>query len=259
MQGKHSRISGNRPNLMPGEFGVNLADKLLFLRGKGRVISVPMEQVAAMSAPPKGFLGAPLTFDAQGKAVIDEAMAPAALVDGKYHVDPVLGVGEYGVPGVSLVPAAPGLFSVGADVLLIERFYVASEGLRLSEVAFHSQGGGGMIRFGLAQDDGVFLTISTQTNPPAGLVTAALNHPLAVGWHRLYLWTSGGLTLKQLRALRPSEPIDLTTATPMFTQRTYGPPGDYTVANLPPMLIQSSDTAPTPGDLRCMVLRWTLA
>lgn len=261
MQGKHSRTSGNWPNLLPGEFGVNLADKALFLRAGGKKVLIPVEQVEASAAPPPGAPGAPLVSTEDG-AFIDESLMPLGVIDGKVHTDlRDMRIDELSIPGVTIGTASDEpVFLLPAEQMLIEPFYVASEGFMLHRMAFNPPNGSGPVKFGITRPDGTPVRQQAPSSTQAGFASSDWNpFLLPVGWYFAYLWTSADLQLRSLKTYRPNRGFDLSAGAPIFVNRRFGTAGDYNFNTpLPLIEVVSTETSDQPVEDRCFTFRWTL-
>lgn len=256
MQGKHSRTPGNWPNLTPGEFGVNLADRVFFMRSGGKKIRVPMEAVAVQSGPPAGTVGAPMISTGADYA-LDDSRVPVNSVNGRIRSDPPPPPGGYGLPSRVIEPAADAV--LGAQQMLIEPFYVASDDFVLRRIAFCSIGETeGVVRMGLAALGGAKMMTTQFVSPPEGVHALNANLPLAKGWWMLFLWSEGDLPLKQVRTLRHNQGFDLVNGMPAFVSRRLGTPADYSQIEPITIAITQRETSPEPGEPRAMMMQWTL-
>lgn len=218
LQNKHSATPGARPHLLPGQVGHNTADRLLHLRVEGRPEAIHLPAATNGVAPPQGPAGAPLARK-DGVLVWDADLAPLAIVDGATIVDRP--TGGFAVPGLVL-DGAPEETTLPPETILIEHFYVASDALRLTEVAAWMGGGNGAVRLGLFDAAGRLVFSHLDSTPVTGaMLRAALNTRLPRGEYRAYLWSQGERTVRRLNAWRVGQGYD-----------SYGPGG-------PPRFIQS--------------------
>lgn len=258
IQNKHSTTPGARPHLLPGQVGHNTADRKLHLRVEGRPEAIHLPAAVNGVAPAQGAKGAPLTRK-DGALVWDSALAPLADVDGVTSVDGRMG--GFAVPG-QVLDGDPEDVVLPPETILFERFYVASDVLRLTAAAVWLAAGDGAVRIGLydAADRLVFSHLEASPASDA-MMRITLNTLLPRGEYRAYLWTQDERTVRRLNAWREGQGFD-----------TYGPGG-------PPRFIQSrratgafldgvflndfltpleAEYAATAGEKRSVLFQWRL-
>lgn len=258
MRGKFSLISGRAPNLMPGQWGVNLADAILFMRAAGKMLWVRINDIIQQSAPAKGALGAPLRQGANGYEIAAE-LAPLGAVNGAIHVDAPPTLNQNLIPGVSILVAATP-YAIAPDTLLIEPFYVASEDFVLTRLAFFQTTADlTTIKFGIATAAGVILIEDNMAMQTIGMNGTDITLPLAPGHYHAFLWSDDPLNLRSFKTTRTSQSFTLDGAgQPIFTRRRFGASGAYKLTALPAIIVTSADTTAEPGEDRCLFLQWNI-
>lgn len=258
IQNKHSSTPGARPHLLPGQVGHNTADRKLHLRVDGRPEAIHLPAAVNGIAPTQGPIGAPLTRRA-GDLVWDPSLTPLAVVDGAIAVD--LPQGGFAVPGL-LLDGPPVDVDLPAETILFERFYVASDAIRLTEVGVWSAQGAGAIRVGLYDAEDRLIFSHIEADPPVGaMLRLPLNTVLPRGAYRAYLWTQAERMVRRLNGWRVGQGFDAYGAggPPRFIQ-SHRATGDFlngVFLNdfLTPL---EAEYAPEPGEKKAVWFQWAL-
>ncbi len=255
-QFKHSRVAGARPNLTPGEIGVQLADGVLYIRSQGRKLAVDPVVVSTLGVP-VGPLGAPATLSGGALSFLPSA-TPSALVDGLTQVD--LAPNGYAIPGVAITGrAAPTGYKLTATTPLMESFHVASDRFVLTAFMFSSVNApGGVIRLGLLDANGKVILSTTPTPLVGGANIVELDLLLPIGRYTAVLWSNLDLELNQLQ----TNPVEQgwsfdNGSNVLFTQRRLGAQADYSAVLGSPQ-VSTTITSSQPGELRCLLFDWAL-
>lgn len=259
MQVQHSRVPGAQPNILPGERAVNLADGIVFLRSRGKMLSLVLEGLEDRLAPPPGPTGAPLVRVGSDGLDYATQYAPTGYLAGAAHVDTPPPDNSHAIPGMTLTTDAVAPEAMTIGTIRIEPFYVASEGFELRRIAFSLVTPSNAVKFGVAQADGTILTTQNKSSSPAGLCAADVTLPLPKGWYLAFLWTESNITIRTRRATRINQGLDFAAdGTPQFIARRWGEPGGYEFLDLPPIIVASQDLSPVPGEPRACVFQWVL-
>lgn len=240
--------------MIPGEMGVNLADATLHLRYDGRKTTVDLAAVRDRAIPSVGDEGAPLVAGS-GRPAFDPNLAPAAFVNGKVPVDLPTGEGR-GVPGFQ--PQSVTTVDLEGGAVRVERFWVASNTLRLSEIAVSTSAGFGMARFGLVTPLGEILVDEALEPVTQAVHTVSIDLGLPPGEYWAVIWSEVPLTLDAIAGVRPEQGWDLNVGgAPVFTSAETA---DLDLAE--GLFLDGapldSVTQPTPGEVKAILLKWSL-
>lgn len=256
MQLKHSRTTGAVPNLIPGEIGVNLADRLVYLRSGGHKLPIDVDQLNARGAPRYGPSGAPIEQGASG-VQWSRALTPSSLLFGRIHTDapPIEG---YEVPGFYAATVAPTMPVTGGDTL-VEPFNVASDDLTLTAIMVNvAATETGPLRVGIADASGTVVVDSVIVAPQLGPNVVSANVPLARGGYAAVLWAGVDMSFGQIAGYRAEQGFDIDEAGGLlFVQRRFGPSGDFS-GGLPQASIEATITSASPGERRAVLFGWRL-
>ncbi len=242
------------PHLIPGEIAITRGNKL-WLRAEGRRIGVDTQAWATRAAPAAGVEGAPL---GRVRDAVDWAVEhiPSGMVDGVIAVDAPPAAG-YGVPG--FYPSALGSqMTLGDDEALVEPFYVASEAITLTRLAFRSPAGAATaVRVAVVNADDLTLVDSMILAPRDGINEVVVNVPLARGHYRVVLWSLAAITVECVLGYRFEQGFDLASDGLEFVTR-YLTTGDFSAAVDLTGAEVTPETSAQPGELKAVMLRWTL-
>jgi len=246
-----SDTPGKRPNLVPGQLALNRADDRLFFRYDGKVRGIDLEDLRTRTAPGGGPEGAPLVMT-DGQLTWDTSLVPSSVVDGRVDVDfPTEDV--YGVPG--FIPTEVSNLVLGEDDVRAERFYVASDSIRVRRMAFNALGMGfTSARMGIARLNGTVLVDEIVLAPAAGANEVEVDVTLARGEYQVLFWSAGSLTVTEVFGFRSCQGFDLVAGDPVFTQAQEGS-ADLSAALVVPSL--SPVDAAVPGERKVVMLGWT--
>lgn len=255
LQNKRSDTPGAMPNLVPGEIGINRSDERLWLRAEGRRIGVDTQAWKSRAAPADGVNGAPL---ARVRDAVDWSTEhlPSSVVDGQIAVD-APPVNSFGVPG--FYPSALGAqAALAADDVLIEPFYVASDTILVTHMAFRcADGAASAVRVALVDADDVTRYDAMLLAPREGINELLLNTPLPRGHYRAVLWSLDGVRLDCVLGYRFEQGFEVTSGGLDFIVRQRLN-ADFSAGVDLAGQTPTPDTAPTPGELKALMLRWSL-
>lgn len=252
---KSSRTSGRMPNLSPGELGVNIADDTLLLRLDGRKFAAPLAGLR-QGAPAEGPYGAPVVRTSSGAAWSGE-LGPSSVVNGAIDVDAPPPAGAYGVPGAFFAGAGDTLV-LPVDGVIVETFYVASDQVHLTELAFAAKSlSTGAVRVGIADASGtiladaMLLTVSELNNQ------VAVDLMLARGTYFAIFWTAEALTLGSAFAFRPEQGLNFDGGGhPVFVRSQSGS-ADLSAGLDMSSLSLTQLALATPGEDHAIVMAWS--
>lgn len=252
LQNRHSHTEGAVPNLVPGQAAINLKDEVLWLRAAGTKVSIDLAAWKVRAVPAVGADGAPLVRTSAGVA-FDAALAPSSTVDGAVVVDPA----GTGVPGVyAAAVGAP--IALGADDVLVEPFWVASDQISVTNIAFKAvTTPTGAVRVGICADDGTVLGEHLFATPALGANAATLALDLPRGLYHLVLWSAAAVSLFQMTGFRSEQGwSDAGAGVPSFIRRPTVDPMDLS-AGLALPDVTGAVVSASPGEDRSVMIQWT--
>lgn len=254
---QRSDTSGKRPNLVPGEIALNRVDDRLFFRAAGKVAHVDMGDLRTRAAPAAGQDGAPLTMR-NAKPVWEPALAPSSVVDGVVAVDLPPPAGGYAVPGFHAEGLSGSPLALDTDSLIADRFYVASDSIHVTRLAFNCPTMGfASARLGLASADGTILVDDFLLTVATGLNEVVVNLVLPRGEYLALLWTAGALDVTQVWGFRAEQGWDYALGAPVFVYEE-GATADLSGGlNLSGVTLSASLDGDVPGEWKTVLLRWT--
>lgn len=257
---KHSFTRGATPNLVPGSIGVNKLDEVLFLRAEGRVASISLTKWQSGLAPRDGAQdGAPLMMHFDGPTW-EPLLAPSSVINGRIQVDAPPVPGEYGIPSVQIT-GFDGDVTLTANTVIAERFYVASDQIRLERIAVKvaAHPTSAPISIGVADDTGQVRGLGTINTPSlTGLSTANFSTTLLRGWYQFVLWTKELITITPVAGVATDQGWSLDgSQNPAFIYRLQGNADlsvnfDLAAANLLPL------TRPDPAATKLLIASWVV-
>ncbi len=258
IQFKHSTVSGNVPNLVPGQIGVNEADEYLWIRANGKKVAIDLNQLQNYAAPiTNGQDGAPLIKTATGSQWMP-SLAPSSLVDGAITVDQAQPTNIYGIPGV-MISGTGSSVDIPDGMAVAEHFYVASDWIQIDQIVFNilSQTQS-LMRFAIVDDDGNNLATGQVTSPIVGVNRASIGVALPNGHYRLIMWSSKAKEFLEITGYSIDQGWTLSgTQAMQFLDRQLSAQ-DFSVAINVVGITWTDSTQPTPGIRRLFGYHWSI-
>lgn len=208
LQGKHSRTSGNVPNLVPGEFGINLADAILWLRGRGTKIALDLQGLLTRAPPAAGATGAAISQE-DGALIWDADLSTSGVVAGVVDVDPA--PAALGVPGAYLGETVSTV-TLSANDITLDAIYVASDLVSLKSLQLNTTTTPtGPIRAGVIALDGTVLFDHLFLIPTLGANAFFPVHTIDLvrGGYYLVLWSGAGVTVTKVVGYQVEQGFDM--------------------------------------------------
>lgn len=257
LQLKNTRLSGETPNLLPGETAVNIVDEVYWVRARGKKIAISFTTANARAIP-RGAPDAPMMRHGSTIGYRDD-LTPASTHFGVVAVD-APPVGGLSIPG--FYATGPGVSATqlfGINTTILERFQVVSDGFVLTKLAFNAvTTPTGSVRLGLTDAAGHILADYLITTPVAGLNTKILTANIPKGQYFVVLWTQAAITLRQVFGVRPEQGWDYDGAgQPAFKRRIFSTASNQS-GGLVDVAVASSTLNAQPGENRAILFDWTL-
>ncbi len=166
-------------------------------------------------------------------------------------------VGCYGVPGLDGATSGSTI-ALQTNQLRLESFYVASDAIHVTSLAFFTTSGVATdMRVGLADSDGVVLADLLMSPPATGSNVGSVDVVLPRGTYYALLWSAGDAPVRGITGYRAEQGWDFyPDDTPFFISARSG-----TVdlsAGLSLDVATTDEQALTPGEVRTVVLAWDL-
>lgn len=254
---KAATIGGTQPNLVPGNLAIDMVDRFLWLRARGRAFAVSLDKWLNRTAPAEGIDGAPLVTDPAGP-YWDGDQVPASVVDGEIKVDQSPPSNAFNVPGCSILSQGAGQ-AFAANSVVVEDFYVASDQITLDRIGFKllSTLAPGAIRLAVTDGDNNMMGQTTIANPiDASVNSVSLGITLPRGHYRTVLWCAAGVTLQDINVARREQGWNLSGQDAAFIRRrtaTSDMSAGIDISALP----LTDQTDDQPGESKVTLLRWT--
>lgn len=255
---KRSTTAGAIPNLVSGELAHNITDDILFLRYEGYRTALRLAQLRNRSTPDSGQTGAPLTLVGDGVTFAPE-LAPYSLVGGSIDVDAPTGNAAWAIPGEHITGAGAST-SIDAGVARVERFHIASDQIRIQELAIRLAAAvTGTLRVGLVQTNGSLRWEQALTNPAAGLHAFVPGQTLSKGFHSVVLWCNAAVSLKAVSTAAQDRAFDILSGSLVFSTDVEEAAADFS-AGIDMSLVQPGAlTRSDPLTEKTAVMKWTQA
>lgn len=260
IQFKHSQVSGNVPNLVPGQIGINEADEVLWLRADGKKVAVDINKVRNYAAPlGKAQDGAPLVKTDAGSEWVP-SLAPSSVVNGAITVDASQSIGIYGIPGV-MITGIGADYAVTGSRAICEHFYVASDEITIDRIFFYvGTQTIGSIRAAIADDDDQIVAQGQLSSPSSNATNfVSLTANLKRGHYRAIFWSTALKTLREITGVSFDQGWNLDgSGNMLFLDREFSDGANFSSGIDISGIGFSPTTSQNPGIRRLLAYHWSI-